>query len=97
MFIQPGDILLVREVPDPQGKNPKERPCLVIQEVEDIFYGVAITSSFMEGESNRVTLPWSRPVHPRTGLHKRCAAACDWVLMIRWQDIVEKIGYCPGK
>lgn len=96
-MFQRGDILLVRGVSDPQGMNAKDRPCLVVDEVEGKYLCLAITSSFSSGESNRVELPWASPFHPRTGLHKRSAAACDWFLEVDVDEVMEKLGYCPGK
>lgn len=96
-MFQRGDILLIRSVTDPQGGNAKDRPCLVIDEVESNYICIAITSSYSVNDPLRVELPWASPPHPRTGLHKRSAAACDWFVEVSVQEVIEKIGYCPGK
>lgn len=92
-----GTILLVRAVLDPQGSNPKDRPCLVIEPLEASYVCVAITTAFSPGKPNRVPLPWSRPQHARTGLWEPSAAACDWFLQVPEADVVERLGFCPGK
>jgi hypothetical protein len=97
MVFQRGDILLIRSVLDPQGGNAKNRPCLVINELNSNYICIAITFSYLVNDPLRVELPWASPQYPRSGLHKRCAAACNWFLEVSVQDVIEKISYCPGK
>lgn len=96
-IFQRGSILLVQAVNDPRGSNPKDRPCLVIDVVDAQFICVAITTSFQLDEPFRVELPWSRPRHPRTGLWEKSAVACDWFVQVSPEQVLERLGNCPGR
>jgi mRNA-degrading endonuclease toxin of MazEF toxin-antitoxin module len=86
---------------DPNGKNPKERPAVIVTATAELradgpIVVVAITSRLKDPLSpDHVELPWQRGGHPRTGLKKRCAALCAWLIVIRPSDITEYAGVVP--
>lgn len=73
------------ELPDPQGRNPKCRPAVIVTPDADIredgeVWVVAIsTQRDAAPAEDQVELPWHRDGHPRTGLKERCAAVCTWM------------------
>jgi mRNA-degrading endonuclease toxin of MazEF toxin-antitoxin module len=81
-----GSIVTVADMLDPQGRNPKDRPALVVSRDEDISPGepliVVAISTLRPGAAQpqwTVKLPWDRRGHPRTGLTTNCVAVCDWI------------------
>lgn len=96
MRLQQGSIIWAT-VADSAGRNAKRRPAVVVTPTAEIKAGepmvaVAATSSFDASlPPNLVELPWHRSRHPRTGLSRRCAAVCDWLLEID-PSRVEAIG-----
>jgi mRNA-degrading endonuclease toxin of MazEF toxin-antitoxin module len=89
------------EFPDPQGRNPKRRPAVVLTTAEDIAAGtpivvVAVTTQLPRTlPPDYVRLPWSRPRHPRTGLSSPCAAVCTWLAVIQAENVLEVAGRVP--
>ena len=73
------------ELLDPQGRNPKCRPAVIVTPDADIradgeVWIVAISTQLDEAAAeDQVELPWDRRGHPRTGLRERCAAVCTWM------------------
>jgi hypothetical protein len=74
-----GQIVVVPNMVDPNGVNPKDRPVVVVSPPEEIVEGeplrvVAITT-LLPGPvpPHDVRWPWDRRGHPRTGL-KTCPA-----------------------
>lgn len=60
--------------------------------------GVAITCSFRNPPpENCVLLPWQRSNHPATGLARRSAAVCDWLVTLTPSDIEKIEGYVPRR
>lgn len=95
-----GDVVRVR-VTDPRG-NVKVRPVVILTSTSEIILdsplvAVAVTSSFAAPTpKNMVELPWARPpIRTATGLVKRSAAVCDWLVTIKQSDIVETMGFVP--
>jgi len=88
-------------VRDPNGRNPKERPAVIITATDEItddkpFVAVAITNTLENPlPPDCVELPWHRNKHPRTGLKKRCAAHCKWLIVIEAKDVKECAGIVP--
>lgn len=87
-----GRIVFV-EVPDPQGQNIKVRPAVIISETSEIKPGESIVCVAVTGELPKkltgewVLLPYSNGGHPRTGLKKKCAAMCSWLIEITEDQI----------
>jgi mRNA-degrading endonuclease toxin of MazEF toxin-antitoxin module len=98
--LQQGRIVWVR-ISDPNGQNSKERPAVIVTATDEIrpgepFVAVAITGTLEHPlPPEYVELPWHPRRHPRTGLKKRCAAACHWLVVVRQEDILEYAGVVP--
>lgn len=88
-------------LPDPQGRNPKRRPAIVITPTADIrpdgnLVVVAITSRLdIASPEDQVELPWHRDGHPRTGLRNSSAAVCTWLARIPAAAIDGYLGHIP--
>lgn len=99
-----GQIVLV-EVLDPQGRNPKIRPALIVTATEAIkpgepFQVVAITGQVPRPlPEDCVALPYVNDVrgHPRTLLKKPSVAKCSWLEEVREEDVRECKGVVYGK
>lgn len=91
------------ELLDPQGRNRKCRPAVIVTPTTDIrsdgeVWVVAITTQLDASPAeDQVELPWDRRGHPRTGLKERCAAVCAWMEKVRVADIQGCAGTVPGR
>jgi mRNA interferase MazF len=91
------------ELPDPQGRNPKCRPAVIVTADADIqpdgeVWVVAISTQHNEAPVEvQVELPWDPRRHPRTGLKERCAAICTWMVKVRVASIQGYAGVVPGR
>jgi mRNA-degrading endonuclease toxin of MazEF toxin-antitoxin module len=91
------------ELVDPQGRNPKCRPAVIVTPDEDIrvdgeVWVVAISSQLDEAPAeSQVELPWHRTGHPRTGLKERSAAVCTWLEKVSVAAIRGYAGTVPGR
>jgi mRNA-degrading endonuclease toxin of MazEF toxin-antitoxin module len=89
------------EIVDANG-IPKLRPGVIVTPTDRITPGVlldviAVTSRVPEPlPQDHVLLPWHAQRHPRTGLTRKCAAVCTWVVRIRHTAIREVAGIVPG-
>jgi len=89
-------------VADPGGAV-KHRPVVIITPTDEMvldapIFGVAVTTSYPDPPGHEyVELPWYRHGHPATGLTRRSAAACRWVVELRPSQIVETKGFVPTK
>jgi mRNA-degrading endonuclease toxin of MazEF toxin-antitoxin module len=97
-----GSIVLVADMLDPQGRHPKDRPCVVVTQPESTPEGrqlvVAISTRLPDPlPDDHVLLPWQRPHHPKTGLNMRNAAIGRWVEMIDEGRIIRKLGFVPDR
>jgi mRNA-degrading endonuclease toxin of MazEF toxin-antitoxin module len=98
-----GQILLVTDVLDPHGRNPKTRPIIVVTPDDVILeggdlFGVAVTGTFPDPlPVDAVKLPWHRDGHPKTGLDKPAVAACHWIVPIDPDRVVRPRGFVPAK
>jgi hypothetical protein len=93
-------------VPDPQGRNAKQRPCVIVRrQPEDVpdaaLAVVALTSTVDEiPPADRVDIPYPRAQlngdpHPMTGLVCECAAACHWQTVVRESQVENVAGRVP--
>lgn len=98
-----GEIVIVAGLLDPQGRNPKDRACVVVSPTDQNEAGgaldvVAITTKLPDPlPADHVPLPWQLPRHPRTGLNKRGAAVCSWLAEVDPSRVVRPIGAVPGR
>jgi mRNA-degrading endonuclease toxin of MazEF toxin-antitoxin module len=95
-----GRIVLVK-VPDPQSRNAKTRPAVIVSWTEEIAVDgiiacVAITSAVPDKvPDDCILLPFSPGGKSRTGLKMRSAAMCSWLFQITEDDITKYIGMAP--
>jgi mRNA-degrading endonuclease toxin of MazEF toxin-antitoxin module len=91
------------ELLDPQGRNRKCRPAVIVTPDADLqpdgtVWVVAISSQLDEAPAEAlVQLPWHRGGHPRTGLKEPCAAVCAWMEQVNVTDIQGYAGTVPGR
>jgi mRNA-degrading endonuclease toxin of MazEF toxin-antitoxin module len=80
----------------------KTRPAVVVTPNDDIDATgladvVAITSTLqMPLADDHVLLPWHPQGHPRTGLKRKCAAVCSWVVQVSVDDVETVAGSITG-
>jgi hypothetical protein len=96
--------IIIAPIVDPQGRNPKNRPAVVITPTADILPGGAVQVVAVSSQTDRaanavcVPLPWQRPNgHPRTRLNEQCAAICTWLVDVPISDILGYKGITPDK
>ena len=91
------------DVTDPQGNPAGEHAAVILTtkdeyEAGEAIKAVVISSKLHHAAKDRmVELPWSRGRHVYTGLSKRSAAICDWVVNVRKDHIREYAGRIYGK
>ena len=91
------------ELLDPQGRNRKCRPAVIVTPDADIrddgeVWVIAISTQLDEAPAEaQVALPWDRRGHPRTGLKERCAAICTWMEKVSVASIQGCAGVVPGR
>ena len=92
-----GRIILV-EVSDPQRRNAKIRPAVIVSRTDEIqaeglIACAAITSTFPDKvPDDCVWLPFHPGGRSRTGLRMRSAANCSWLFEITEDQIERYIG-----
>ena len=90
--------IVLAEIPDPQNRNPKIRPVVIVNPSDEIAAGkgilvVGITSTLPRKlPENCVLLSFHAAGHTHTGLKKRCAAMCSWLVEIEESQIIKFIG-----
>ena len=94
-----GNIVLVRQVPDKQGGNHKDRFVVLVRDYNEgdtHIAGVAITGSFnLPLPNTSVKMTWRKDGRCRTGLNKSCVADCTWSVVATPADIVKRQGFTP--
>ncbi len=91
------------EIADPQSRNPKRRPAVILNRTADIAQDtllevVGITTRLPRPlPPDHVLLPWARGKHPRTGLSAPCAAVCTWLAVVEPSRVLECAGLVPSK
>lgn len=98
-----GSILLVSNVLDSAGRNPKTRNLIVVVDAgadSTQFVGVAVTGTFSHplGDGH-IPLPFSKnPASKcRTGLVKESVAVCDWLCAFGVGDVIKQAGFTPAR
>ena len=83
---------------DPQGRNPKIRPVVIVTQTPEInatdpFAVVAVTGEFSDPlEDHEIALTYHSTGSACTGLKKPSVANCRWQEIITEADIVEDRG-----
>jgi len=89
------------ELLDPQGRNPKVRPAVVLTSTSEIHPDGEIVIAAVTSQTDTVPaglaveLPWHRHGHPRMKLNRRNVVVCDWTVTIRVEDIRSLGGHVP--
>jgi hypothetical protein len=99
IHLRQGDIVWA-DVPDPRGAR-KIRPLVIITADSDMLLdkpvvGVALTTTIPDpAPADYVELPWFPKGHPTTGLTKRSAAVCSWLVELKPTDVRQVKGSVP--
>ena len=81
----------------------KKRPLVVITGTEEIVMdgeicAVTITTTYVDPPPDtHIELPWFRERHGMTGLSRRSAAVCNWLVSLRLGDVIEVKGQVPSR
>ena len=76
------------ELLDPQGRNPKRRPAVVLTPMAEIKPDGEIVAAALSSQIDQspadvpVELPWHRDGHPRTKLNRRNVVVCNWLVTL---------------
>jgi hypothetical protein len=98
------DIIFAQNVCDPAGQNPKNRRVVVLTPDTELATGFPIVAAGITGTlppvitSDYVLLPYKNPPgtrHPKTGLTKRAAVLCTWVIIVDPSDVLGRSGFAP--
>ena len=98
--LQQGRIVWV-ELLDPQGRNPKLRPAVILTATPDIHDDGAVVVAAVTTQLDTspaevcVELPWQRGGHPRTKLNSRNVVVCTWLVTIPVNIIQGTAGVVP--
>ncbi len=91
------------ELLDSEGRNPKDRPAVVILSGEasptdaEVWVVGISTSTDVARFSDQVFLPWDSRGHPITGLTQECAAVCTWMQKVPVTKIRRLAGTVPSR
>jgi mRNA-degrading endonuclease toxin of MazEF toxin-antitoxin module len=100
-LIHAGDIVWVRMV-DPNGVNEKVRPVVVLTSSGEISAGSPVVGATVTTTlptpltDDYVELPWQPQGKVKTGLKRRCAVLCTWLVPIDPDQIEEIRGRVPA-
>ena len=85
--LQQGRIVWV-ELLDPQGRNPKRRPAVVLTPTAEIRTDGDVVVAALSSQIDQsppdvsVPVPWHRDGHPRTKLNRRNVVVCSWLAVL---------------
>jgi mRNA-degrading endonuclease toxin of MazEF toxin-antitoxin module len=85
--LQQGRIVWV-ELLDPQGRNPKRRPAVILTPTAEIRADGDVVVAALSSQVDQsppdvsVELPWHRDGHPRTKLNRRNVVVCTWLVTL---------------
>jgi hypothetical protein len=99
-----GDILIIADLPDSNGVNPKSRLCVVVKGRRGHSGGRADlrrgdldhAPGVHPARRGRQAVPHPRG-HPKIGLKTRCAAFARWMVEVAPGQIGRKIGHVPPR
>jgi hypothetical protein len=95
-------VIVEAPVADPRG-NVKPHPVVILIDKAEILLdqpvpGVVISSSIPNPlPAKCIAVPWSRDGHPYTGLNRRCAAVCDWLVTVPPSEMLFIRGKLPDR
>ena len=101
MPVKQGDIVWAVRA-DPQGRNEKRRPFVVMTLSEEIREGetivvAAITTTLPNPLTDEyVDIPWHRNGSALTRLRKRCAVHCGWIDELALDAVEQTRGRVSG-
>jgi len=84
---QQGRIVWV-ELLDPQGRNPKRRPAVVLTPSAEIRSDGEVVVAALSSQTDQspsdvsVPVPWQPNGHPRTKLNRRNVVVCTWLVTV---------------
>ena len=99
------DIVFVNGVLDPNGQNPKTRRVVLLTPDDALAAGYPIIAAAITGSipdpltSDYVLLPYKNPPgtrHPKTGLTKKAAVLCTWLIKIDPEGVSGRSGFVPA-
>jgi mRNA-degrading endonuclease toxin of MazEF toxin-antitoxin module len=85
--LQQGRIVWV-ELLDPQGRNPKRRPAVILTPTAEIRPDGEVVVAALSSQIDQsppdvsVSIPWHRDGHPRTKLNRRNVVVCSWLVTL---------------
>jgi hypothetical protein len=98
------DIIFAEGVLDPNGQNPKTRRVVVLTPDAELAAGFPIVAAAVTGTlpdpltADYVLLPYKNPPgarHPKTGLTKKAAVLCTWLVTVTPNDVLGRSGFVP--
>jgi mRNA-degrading endonuclease toxin of MazEF toxin-antitoxin module len=95
--------IIEAEVVDPQGRNRKPRPFVIVTATEEIregepFVAVAVSTTFPHPiPDDCVELPYHPGGQSHTGLRRRSVAVCRWRESLTHADVIRHIGRVPDR
>ena len=96
--LRQGQVILV-EVTDPRGANPKPRPAVILTATGELaeadeFVVAAISTKFSDPlPSDCLWIPWSPDGRARTGLKEPSVVKCRWLKRVRPVDVIRPLGH----
>ncbi len=91
------------EALDPQGRNPKLRPCVIVTATEEIAPGTPLVAVAITGTAgcappeDEVELPWHADRRQsRTGLTSPSVAVCSWRVTLTPEGVRSFGGVVPA-
>lgn len=93
-----GGVYFLRSVPDPEGRNAKDRWVIVFRSVVP-GHAVALCAAVSSSTTaeDRILLPNQESApHARSGLARQSYAVPAWVLLVAHEDLADKRGTISG-
>jgi mRNA-degrading endonuclease toxin of MazEF toxin-antitoxin module len=94
-----GTVIYASQILDPQGRNPKDRPVVLINDFahgDVAAFGVAISGEYDHPlPPSCIPIPFGRHTRCKTGLKKPSVAVCTWIVAIPLEDLQNRIGIVP--
>lgn len=90
------------ELLDPQGRNPKVRPAVILTPTNEITPTGEVQVLAITGDTTAapaedcVELPWLATGHPKTGLNKPSVVVVSWTARVAVATIKSVRGHVPA-